>query len=260
MAELGNLDASSQKRNLNLDALRLIAAFGVISVHVGPYPELADHLGNAIRSMFRWCVPFFLMLTGYYLWSGNSVVPQVTIDRISTPLRAFVFASALFFPLLIIASGPDGVTLETLIRGTHFHLRYLTSLIIALLVCNAFSDVSSRTWLCIFAMMVALTYVGMSYFYALTGRRYDLVIVLRELLGIPCLLLGGWLRYLDQDRYRASVALLCCGITLSTAEILAIFQMAGNPGEAQLIIGTLPLAAGLLGIAVSTRDCTHMAR
>lgn len=254
LAEGNTAGYSASERNGNLDALRFIAAIGVISVHVGSYPELADYLGNTIRSMFRWCVPFFFIMTGYFLSDGTSLVPKVSIERVSVPLRAFVFASAAFFPVLLITSGPDGVTLETLIRGTHFHLWYLTSLIIALLVCHAFSDIGSRTWLQTTAVILVIAYVGISYFYALSGRRYDLVIVLRELLGIPCLLLGGWLRCLDRDQYKISLALLCGGIILSIVEVLVIFKGAGDPGEAQLLFGTLPIALGVLGVAVSTRD------
>ncbi|WP_378944043.1 acyltransferase family protein [Paracoccus sp. R86501] len=61
----------SGPRNGNIDVLRLIAAIGVIALHVGPFPELSQTGSDLIRSSFRWCVPFFFMLTGYYLLGGG---------------------------------------------------------------------------------------------------------------------------------------------------------------------------------------------
>ncbi|MBU2098234.1 MAG: acyltransferase family protein, partial [Gammaproteobacteria bacterium] len=84
MTVFKEIDASVtkiQSRNGNIDGLRFVAAIGVIALHVGPFPELSDLSADIIRSSFRWCVPFFFMLTGYYLLgSTQSLSKTLLID------------------------------------------------------------------------------------------------------------------------------------------------------------------------------------
>lgn len=63
------------KRNLNLDLIRSIAVFSVLSVHFflnnGFYEYPVDggrmYMMVAMRTFFMICVPLFLILTGYLM-------------------------------------------------------------------------------------------------------------------------------------------------------------------------------------------------
>lgn len=242
-------------RNGNIDALRLVAAIGVIALHVGPFPDLSSISADAIRSSFRWCVPFFFMLTGYYLADLPSSGSKITINRLAVPLRAFVVASAVFLPVLVATSGPDAITLSTILRGTYGHLWYLTALIIALLPVFTYQSSDGRRLLYIASFLIVIGYVAISYFNALTGGRYEAVMAMRELSGIPAVLIGGWLQSVRKLGSVSSL-LFIGGIVATVAEVLYLRSLGGRPADVQLFIGTLPMAAGLLGLAISVRDLT----
>ena len=254
VAKTANASKSSAGgRNGNIDALRLIAAIGVISLHVGPYPELPAVAADIIRSTFRWCVPFFFMLTGYYLFDPQEGAWRITIEKMALPLRAFVIASVIFLPVLVVTAGPDGITLSTLLRGTYGHLWYLTALLVALLAIYTYRSGPSMKMLTLFAGLIVVGYVAITYFNAFTGKRYDMVITFRELSGIPAVLIGGWLRSLS-NLCPVSLRLLLAGLAITVVEMVCLSALGGRPSEVQLFVGTLPMAAGLLGVAISSNN------
>ena len=55
------------KRNSLLDLLRFISCLFVVLIHC----PLPGFLGTAIITFGRYAVPFFLMISGYYLFSDN---------------------------------------------------------------------------------------------------------------------------------------------------------------------------------------------
>ena len=55
-------DCFMRSRNFNIDALRLLAVFGVIVLHFG----LPGLLRNPGEVFFRFSVPFFFMVSGYF--------------------------------------------------------------------------------------------------------------------------------------------------------------------------------------------------
>ncbi|WP_435168331.1 acyltransferase [Falsirhodobacter sp. 1013] len=246
---------STRTRNGNIDGLRLIAAIGVISLHVGQYHELPPVAGDVIRSSFRWCVPFFFMLTGYYLFDPQEAKWRITIEKLAMPLRAFVVASLVFFPVLAATSGADGITLTTMVGGTYHHLWYLTALIFALLAVYTFQSGLALKLLWIFSALIVFSYVGISYFHVFTRGGYEAVIPIRDLSGIPAVLIGGWLRGVRRLESAAPL-LFGIGLTVTVIEGLALSALGVRPANVQLFIGTLPLAAGLLGLAISAKDIT----
>lgn len=70
----------NKRRNINLDLIRCVAVFGVVCVHfflnTGFYDEIVVGkrmaLSLAVRTFFMYCVPLFLLLTGY-LMNGKKI-------------------------------------------------------------------------------------------------------------------------------------------------------------------------------------------
>ena len=56
------------QRNTSLDLMRWICAFLVVVIHV---PIVGAHF---IMPITRIAVPFFFMITGYYLYSSSNVI------------------------------------------------------------------------------------------------------------------------------------------------------------------------------------------
>lgn len=75
------MNNTQPKRNFGLDLLRVIACYMVIQIHAGEYYYIAPdgsvlHTTNAewvgwYNSLFRACVPLFVMLSGFYLFPVN---------------------------------------------------------------------------------------------------------------------------------------------------------------------------------------------
>ena len=63
---------SMEHENTGIDLFKLIAAFLVLISHSGMlYTYIGDVEGYIINPIFRWCVPFFFICTGFYLKSDN---------------------------------------------------------------------------------------------------------------------------------------------------------------------------------------------
>lgn len=64
-----------KKRNINIDLIKCIAVFSVISVHffanVGLYKNVINstnmYIGIFFRTLFMICVPLFIITTGYLM-------------------------------------------------------------------------------------------------------------------------------------------------------------------------------------------------
>ena len=59
------------KKKLNIDIVRFIVSIFVITIHTFPLAQWSETIDYAFtRVLFRLCVPFFLMITGYFLIDG----------------------------------------------------------------------------------------------------------------------------------------------------------------------------------------------
>lgn len=71
-------------RNISLDILRIVACMGVIMIHTAGSPpghhmveegSLWFNECNALSAIFRWAVPVFAMLTGYFMLDSKKELP-----------------------------------------------------------------------------------------------------------------------------------------------------------------------------------------
>ena len=70
------------QRNQTFDMLRLVAIFGVVFLHQKFDAVSGLDASSILRLMMRWSVPFFFMLTGFFLREEGTeryyLFPQVT--------------------------------------------------------------------------------------------------------------------------------------------------------------------------------------
>ena len=138
-----------------LDRFKFIAAFLVVAIHTSPLSSFsanADFLFT--RVLARTAVPFFLMVTGYFL------LPQYLFEKSMDrrPLLRFLkktvllygIAILLYLPVNIYAGHFQGAGIGELIRkvlfdGTFYHLWYLPAVLLGVpLVCWAGSRLPFR--------------------------------------------------------------------------------------------------------------------
>ena len=56
------------KKKYNFDTFRLIAAFMIVAIHTYPLTILSENIDYIFtRVLFRIAVPFFFMITGYFV-------------------------------------------------------------------------------------------------------------------------------------------------------------------------------------------------
>lgn len=99
------------ERNISLDILRVLACFGVITIHTAGSPiyhgmvedgSLWWYECKLIDALVRWSVPVFVMLTGYFMLNPNK---ELTIEnlfrkRVSRLVVALIFWT-LFYALTL---------------------------------------------------------------------------------------------------------------------------------------------------------------
>lgn len=114
-------------RIFELDCLRVIAILAVIMIHVSvnliihnPQNSIEFVIGNFFDSISRFAVPFFVMLSGYFMLDENREMPISKLkNKVVKLLLILVFWSALYALIFNFNN-----FLNAFIYG-HFHLWYL---------------------------------------------------------------------------------------------------------------------------------------
>ncbi len=241
-------------RNTNVDAIRFVAALGVISLHVGLYPDLSNLAGDIIRASFRWCVPFFMMVTGYYLANEENFYPRISVGRIVRPLTVFAIGSAVFAPLAIAEFSKDALTPAALILGTYYHLWYLTAIVVAFVVLQIMKAIKIPAATFCLSAGILVAYVAMNYVFVVLQKGGPQTDFLREFIGVPCLTAGAYIRRSPHLGKTSFAAILVASLILMTVEFSVLSGLGFRPGNAQFLFSTLPLSAAILGLAVTSRQ------
>lgn len=159
-----------------LDRFRIIAAFMVAAIHTSPllsYSADADFL--LTRILCRVAVPFFFMVTGYF------VAGDFFIHRGGTKIKfiryikrtAVLYGSAIliYLPVGIYAGHYKELNVSTVIRmllfdGTFYHLWYFPACIIGvtLVYLMSLSGMKIQVWIVVSGALYVIGLFGDSYF------------------------------------------------------------------------------------------------
>mgnify|MGYP001065740644 FL=1 len=130
------------QRNPNIDAIRVIAAFGVVWLHVSVWVLYGDPsihssgwwAATVIDAFTHWGVPAFVMVSGALTLSAPADLTPLEfwIKRLRRLLPAIIFWTLVFFAFRRFLEGPFGLrdALKSLVEGTPYgHLWYLYMLL-----------------------------------------------------------------------------------------------------------------------------------
>ena len=245
-------------RNLSIDTLRLLASLEVIALHV-TYSHLPALAAVAIRLQARWAVPFFFIISGYFL-----------ARRLSDPARSdvrpsiyrfiwlFVIWSLIYIPQVISEHGVKEVFRRLLFPsvvyiGEYFHLWFPSSLAFGFILLLFMLHYRMERW-------VPFISLGIMVHILLAGaynRVFDLkfpfdFVIARHWVSIPALALGIWLfRRGPLNRWLA-FALAAGGLALQFLEAWYLQTRFGiSAYDHEILIGTLPFALGMASLAIS---------
>ncbi len=120
------------KRYASLDWFRLVAAVLVVAIHTAPLSDLSETLDFFVTYCAgRLAVPFFLMLTGYFV-NGR------TLRAVRRELLWYAGATVCYLPVIVYAGQFPKSLGEAarwlLFDGTYYHLWYFPAAALGLLV------------------------------------------------------------------------------------------------------------------------------
>lgn len=237
-------------RARDLDGLRFLTAIVVILLHVGEFPELPDGWGGLIRVSLRWCVPFFFLVSGYFLYRPGAPGPVVPMERVTRVARMFAVGSLIYLPLMI-AKGDTGlgeVAPDLLLSGTWYHLWFLPALVIALVGVAAVAPLRrAERALDIGAALVLLVFLGLDMAASIDGGYGLAMDLARQTQGLGFL----WIGYrIARAGGRASAPLLAAlilgGAALTLADAVLLSRFGGEMSWRQCSLGAALVAVGLL--------------
>lgn len=125
-------------KKINTDILRLIAAFMVVAIHTYPLSFLSDNIDYLFtRILFRVAVPFFLMITGYFILAKKD--KKVLIEYTKKILVLYIISIVIYLPINVYNGYFHNINLFSLIKdvcltGTFYHLWYFPATVIGLWV------------------------------------------------------------------------------------------------------------------------------
>jgi len=233
-------------RNKSLDIFRLIAAFAVILLHVN-YGDLPFNMVCNFRLLGRFAVPFFFLVTGYFFYKNHQIKGDqyfpTTIKRL---ISIFIVASIIYIP---IEPYFEDISLNymLLIKGTSFHLWFISSMIFGLTVCwyNLSYLKMDQLFMLLSISILALILASEPYYFMFTFNR-DFGFVM-YLISIPFIFFGMYIAKENiQVSKLVSISMIALGIAMQHFEADFLFKSYQyDPYSHQFLIGTIPFALGM---------------
>jgi serine/alanine racemase len=161
-----------------LDFFRIIAAFLIVAIHTSPltaFNPTADFIFT--RIIARIAVPFFFMVTGYFLLSGIGRIADMA------PIKKFLIKTANLYGIAILIYLPINlytgyfhqkdvisVVKDLLVNGTFYHLWYLPAVILGVIITIILTKyLKGQTVIIISLILYVFGLLGDSY-YGLTAK------------------------------------------------------------------------------------------
>ena len=245
-----------QSRNQSVDAFRLLASLGVIILHV-EYPNVPGDIAVGLRLMSRWAIPFFFIVSGYYLAAKNSTTNrlkiQPTIERL---IWVFLLWTLIYAPVVIHQH--DIITLikrlaspTFILFGDFYHLWFISSLALGYISIAFFNRFNSKILLPVvsaFSVIIALLAGSYAIFDFDFSLDFDTA---RQWLAIPFLYIGFLFLKNRQPSWWVSIVWIIIGSGLQIIEAKFLGRQFGSSAyDHQFLIGTIPFAIGMAGLAL----------
>ncbi|MCB6366580.1 serine racemase VanT catalytic subunit [Intestinibacillus massiliensis] len=255
------------ERAAGIDRFRLVAALLVVAVHVGPLGSANPTLDMAVsRVLARVAVPFFLMVTGYFVLGQPGGAPWHRLRRFSLRVcKWYAAAVLLYLPVNLyagqVSSLPQALQ-RLLVDGTFYHLWYFPALLLGVwLTASLLALLPGKAVLGVCAGLYAAGLLGDSYYglaaaLPAAARFYGAVFAVSAytrngLFYVPLFLLLGVLlaRRAPVRRTRAAACTAAC-LALLLAEGVALHALGWPRHDSMYLM--LPLCMWFLFQALLT--------
>lgn len=246
-----------RSRNSSVDSFRLLAALGVIILHL-EYPNVPGEIAIGLRLMSRWAIPFFFIISGYFLAANharsNRVDVQPAVERL-----IWIFLLWSFIYAIVVAGQYDpGTSIKRIVSpyfiyfGNFIHLWFIPSLLFGYLMVAFCYNRNLKILLIVLSVLATVTaLLSASYSIVDLGLPLDLAAA-SIWLSIPFLYIGFLLYKRGHPSWWVSVTLIMIGAGLQVFEARWLYDAFGSsPYEHEFLIGTVPFGIGMAGLALS---------
>lgn len=127
-------------KKINIDYCRLLSAILIVAIHVYPFLSWSESFDYMVtRVMFRIFVPFFFMITGFFLLP-KAMEDFSKLKRYSIKImKIYVISTLIYLPLQIYNGYFSDFSIlvflkDLLFDGTFYHLWYFPALLLGLWV------------------------------------------------------------------------------------------------------------------------------
>jgi surface polysaccharide O-acyltransferase-like enzyme len=243
-------------RNFTLDALRLLAAWEVVILHV-PYDALPDWLAIGMRLQARWAVPYFFIVSGYFL-SHRLADPARPDARPAIYRLIWMFGlwSVLYIPVILLQHDAREVFRRLLFQsfiytGTVTHLWFLSALVLGFLILLFCFHYRLEKFLPLASALIFL-HVLMAGTYDVFGIKFPFEYeTARHWTSVPFMFMGVLLARRGPPPLWMAVMLAAGGLALQAVEAYSLYTHFGtSPLNHEILLGTIPFAFGMASLAI----------
>jgi len=246
-----------QARNQSVDTFRLLAALGVIILHV-QYPNLPSEIAIGLRLMSRWAIPFFFILSGYFLAASNVKSNRLNVQKTVERLIWIFLLWSFVYAFVVIDQHGINTSINRIFSpyflyfGNFVHLWFLPSLIFGYLMIAFCYNLNLKTLLIVLSIVATITVLlSGSYSIIDLGIPLDLAAA-STWLSIPFLFIGFLLYQKGHPAWWVSVLLIIFGAGLQVFEAQFLYNKFGiSAYEHEFLIGTIPFGIGMAGLALN---------
>lgn len=243
-------------RSNSLDLLKLLASFCIISLHVGLYPDLKDIYGELIRISGRWAVPFFFLVTGFFIGMSKSFDLEKRVFKI---ISIMLWSSLLFIPYVVVQNDFKVLDIfalifsyDTLHHGSYFHLWYLSSMILGLVLFKLSKDtLGDKLVILLASVIVVMNFItDLSYSYDNVEFSHSFT---RHMISFSFIAYGYYLSKVDISNFKSNVlyiALFFSVILMLCEPFLFNWEFKKDVIDRQFPIGVVPFCIILFIIAL----------
>ncbi len=244
-------------RSAGIDLFRFIGAFFIVLLH-SEYGDLSTSFENVIRLSARWAVPFFFIVSGYFLAPKmqNRDLPLAKIENSLMRMIWILLVSSVFYFLLnTYFTKALSFSIEQFLTGTNFHLWFLGSLIFGFLSIWFIYRLNKGKYMYIISITILIIALYTDIYDVVLGQTqpYELF---RFLLSIPFMFGGILLAKLRfvQRSWIFYLLLVAASFAITLLEVYHLNQYYGlDWWEPQLTIGSVIMAYGIFALSLQIK-------
>lgn len=260
------------KKKLGIDSFRLIMALLIVMIHTYPFTSISEDLNYVLVNVLcRIGVPFFFMVTGYFVLTKALKDKNELIKYTFNILKIYGFTILLYVPLNIYtgyfhSNNLWNIIKDVIFNGTFYHLWYFPALILGVWITYfLIKKLKENFCFMVVTCLYILGLLGDSYYgLNLLNGLYNLIFKIFDytrngIFYAPIFLyLGYWIRKHNFKTNYTKCKLLCCFILLVLEGlVLKYFNLQRHDS---MYIVLIPLMMYLFSLIIKNVDVNKKLR